>query len=77
VKYGPFAQDMGLFEKEKVFSNNYRPKDEKLKCIETTGIRKAMKEVLAKPRKAHRLGVTFFASNLCIDFSSQIMNKVP
>jgi hypothetical protein len=29
VKYGPFAQDMGLFEKEKVFSNNYRPKDEK------------------------------------------------
>jgi hypothetical protein len=45
----------------KVCSNNYRPKDEKclmakirkeLKSIEFTGIRKAMKEVPAKPRKA-------------------------
>jgi hypothetical protein len=55
--------------KRKVYSNNYRPKDIKclmakvrkeLKFIETTGIRKAMKEVPAKARKAHRLCVTFF-----------------
>jgi hypothetical protein len=32
-------------------------KDLQIKSIETTGIRKAMKEV---PAKAHRLGVTFF-----------------
>jgi signal recognition particle GTPase len=32
-----------------------------LKSIETTGIRKAMKEL---PAKAHRLGVIFFTSNL-------------
>jgi hypothetical protein len=53
----------------KVFNNNYRPKDVKClmakirkepKSIETTGIRKAMKEVQAKARKAHRLGVTVF-----------------
>jgi hypothetical protein len=31
-----------------------------LKFIETAGIRKAMKEVPAKARKAHILGVTFF-----------------
>jgi hypothetical protein len=50
--------------------NNYRPKYVKclmekirkeLKSIETTGIRKAMKEL---PAKAHRLGVIFFTSNL-------------
>jgi hypothetical protein len=61
--------------KGKVDSNNYRPKDvkclmakirEELKSIETTGIRKAMKEVPAKTRKAHRLGITFFVSHLCI-----------
>jgi hypothetical protein len=48
--------------KRKVYSNNYRPKHEKcvmakirkeLKSIETTGIRKAMKKVPAKTRKAH------------------------
>jgi hypothetical protein len=53
-------------EKEGVHSKNYRPKDVKfliakirkeLKSIETTGTRKAMKEV---PAKAHRLGATFF-----------------
>jgi hypothetical protein len=37
-----------------------------LKSIETTGIRKVLKEVPAEARKAHRLEVTFFASNLCI-----------
>jgi transposase len=62
--------------KRKVYSNNYRPKDVKclmaiirkeLNSIETTGIRKAMKEVPAKTRKAHRLGLIFFFSrNLCI-----------
>jgi transposase len=59
--------------KRKVYSNNYRPKDVKcligkirkeLKSIETTGIRKAMKEVPAKARKVYRLGVTFIAINL-------------
>jgi hypothetical protein len=35
--------------------------------IETTGMRKAVKEVPAKVGKARRLGVTFvLASNLCI-----------
>jgi hypothetical protein len=49
--------------KRKVYCNNYRPKD--LKClmaktrkeqksIETTEIRKTMKEISAKARKAHR-----------------------
>jgi hypothetical protein len=61
--------------KRKVYSNNDRPKDVKclmekikkeLRSIETTGIRKAMKEVPPKARKVHILGVTFFASNLCI-----------
>jgi hypothetical protein len=59
----------------KVYSNNYRSKDVKclmakirkeLMSIETTGIRKAIIEVLEKAQKAHRLGVTFFASNLCM-----------
>jgi hypothetical protein len=53
-------------EKEGLHSKNYRPKDVKflmakirkeLKSIETTGIRKAMKQI---PAKAHRLGATFF-----------------
>jgi hypothetical protein len=66
--------------------NNYRLKDVKcllarirkeLKSIETnTGIRKAMKEILAKARKDHRLGETFFLQVICVKFSSQIMNKV-
>jgi hypothetical protein len=55
--------------KRKVYSNNDRPKDvqclmakirKELKSIATTETRKAMKEVPAKARKAHRLGVTFF-----------------
>jgi hypothetical protein len=55
--------------KRKVYSNNYRSKDVKClmakirkesKSIETTGIHKAIKEVPAKARKAHRVGVTFF-----------------
>jgi hypothetical protein len=38
-----------------------------LKFIETALICKAMKEVMpGKAQKAHRLGVTFFSSNLCI-----------
>jgi hypothetical protein len=61
--------------KKKVYSNNYRPKDGKclmakirkeLKSIETTGIRKAMRETPAKAQKAHKFGATCFASNLCI-----------
>jgi hypothetical protein len=66
--------------KRKIYSNNYRPKKvnsliakirKELKSIEITEIRKAMEEVPAKARKAHKLGVTFFASNLCnIDFSN-------
>jgi hypothetical protein len=32
----------------------------KLKSIETTGIRKAIKEVPAKARKTHRVDVTSF-----------------
>jgi transposase len=71
--------------KRKVYSDNYRPKDveclmtkvrKELKSIETTGIRKAMKEVPAKAQKAHRLGVTFFLQVVCVYFGSQIMNKV-
>jgi hypothetical protein len=60
----------------KVYSNIYRSKDVKClmakirkerKSIETTGIRKAMKEVSAKAQKVHRLRVKpFFANNLCI-----------
>jgi transposase len=55
--------------KRKVYSNNNRPKDvnclmfairKELKSIKTTGICNVMKEVPAKARKAHRLGVTFF-----------------
>jgi hypothetical protein len=54
---------------KKDYSNKYRPKDVKclmakirkeLKFIETTRIRKAMKEIPAKARKAHRQGVAFF-----------------
>jgi hypothetical protein len=49
--------------------SNYRPKDVKclmakirkrLKSIETTKVRKVMKEEPAKDRKAHTLGVTIF-----------------
>jgi hypothetical protein len=49
--------------------NNYCPKDVKclmtkirkqLKSIETKRIRKAMKEVPAKARKTHRLGLIYF-----------------
>jgi hypothetical protein len=36
------------------------------KSIKTTRTREAMEEVPAKARKAHRLGVTIFASNPCI-----------
>jgi hypothetical protein len=55
--------------KRKVYSNNYVPKDVKclmalsrkeLNFIETTEIRTTLKEVPAKARKTHRLGVTFF-----------------
>jgi hypothetical protein len=62
--------------KKKVYSNNYLPKDVKclmakikkdLNSIETTGIRKGIKEIPAKARKAHGLSVTFFASKLYID----------
>jgi hypothetical protein len=58
--------------KRKMCSKNYRPKDvkslmtkirEELKSIETTGIRKVMKDVQAK---AHKLGVTFFLQAICV-----------
>jgi hypothetical protein len=54
-------ENFGTNLKRKLDSKNYRPKDQKeLKAIETTGFRKAIKEVSAKARKAHRLSVTFF-----------------
>jgi hypothetical protein len=37
-----------------------------LKSIETREIRKVMKEVPAKARKAHKLGVTFFLQVICV-----------
>jgi transposase len=61
--------------KRKVYSNKYRPKDVKclmakirkeLESIETTGISKVMKKAPAKAQRAHKQGVPFFASNLCI-----------
>jgi hypothetical protein len=61
--------------KIEIYSNNDSPKDVKYlmlkiikeqKSIKTTRTRKAMEGVPAKVRKAHRLGVTIFASNLCI-----------
>jgi hypothetical protein len=54
--------------KRKVYSNNYPPKDvncfmakisKELMSIESTGLCKAMKEVPAKARKAHKMDVTF------------------
>jgi hypothetical protein len=45
-----------------------------LKFIETTGIRKVMKEVPAKARKAYKLGV--FLQVICDYIHSQIINKV-
>jgi hypothetical protein len=37
-----------------------------LKFIETTGVRKAMKKVPEKARKAHRLVVTLFLPVICV-----------
>jgi hypothetical protein len=69
--------------KNKVYSNNYRPKDVKclmansrkeLTSIESTGVPKAKKEV---PIKGTQIVCNLFLQAIGVKFSFQIMNKVP